>query len=927
VARYDGIRNGSEGASAIAVDSIGNVYVTGYGMGIGTDADYVTVKYNSSGDTLWLRKYNAFGNSFDIATSLSVDDFGNVYVTGWSRVSGANYDYLTIKYNSFGDTIWVRRYDGQGDSADWVSDLAVDGSGNVYVTGYSRNGTDYDYATIKYNSMGDTMWIRRYDGSGNDDDYAYGLDVDDSGNVYVTGWSVGSGTSVDYATIKYSSIGDALWERRYNGPSNSWDAAYDIALDEFNNVYVAGVSEEDFTIIKYNSNGDSLWVGRYDGFIDYRPIFLEVDISGNTYVTGTGWIGSNYDYITVKFDSTGDTLWGRSYNGIADSTDEPHALDVDDSGNVFVTGRSFKNVFESDYVTIKYDANGDTHWVRSYDNGSANSIAVDGSGNVYVTGRSSDRMTGSDYTTIKYESSGDTLWVRSYNGRMSSNDGAADVALDGFDNVYVAGSSYGKGTGLDYLTIKYSNMGDTLWVRRYDGQLNGHDEASALAIDISGNVYVTGWSYGTGSGSDYATVKYNSLGDTQWVRRYNGPGNYRDEAYAIALDDSGNVYVTGKSVRSGTDWDYATIKYNSSGDSLWVRRYNHGILNNTAFALAADDSGNVYVTGWSHGSGTDTDYATIKYDKDGNTIWERRYNGLGNGGDMAYAIDVDNSGNVYVTGYSRNGTDSDYATIKYNSIGDTLWVRRYDGPGISSDLARALVVDNSGNVYVTGESSNGTNMDYTTIKYNSNGDTLWVRRYNGSGNSSDDARTITLDGSGNVYVSGRSVGNGTGWDYATIKYSSDGDSLWVMRYNGSGNQEDQVSGLAVDDFGNVYVTGVSYGSGTFDDFVTIKYSQTVGIEEGNDKFKMKKLKYRLYQNLPNPFSKLTAISYQLKAPGHTTLKIYDISGRLVENLVDKPQKSGVYQIEWDGRKRASGIYFYRIQVNEFTATKKLILFH
>ncbi|HEX7402260.1 MAG TPA: SBBP repeat-containing protein, partial [candidate division Zixibacteria bacterium] len=179
---------------------------------------------------------------------------------------------------------------------------------------------------------------------------------------------------------------------------------------------------------------------------------------------------------------------------------------------------------------------------------------------------------------------------------------------------------------------------------------------------------------------------------------------------------------------------------------------------------------NVYVTGQSYG-GTDYDYATIKYYPNGDTAWVRRYNEPGNGSDYANAIAVDSSGNVYVTGQSYGGTDYDYATIKYYPNGDTTWVRRYNGPGNSDDGAYAMVVDGSGNVYVTGWSSgSGTSYDYTTIKYYPNGDTAWVKRYNGPGNADDYAFAIVLDGSVNVYVTGRSEGNGTDYDYATIKY-------------------------------------------------------------------------------------------------------------------------------------------------------------
>jgi hypothetical protein len=114
------------------------------------------------------------------------------------------------------------------------------------------------------------------------------------------------------------------------------------------------------------------------------------------------------------------------------------------------------------------------------------------------------------------------------------------------------------------------------------------------------------------------------------------------------------------------------------------------------------------------------------------------------------------------------------------------------------------------------------------------------------------------------------------------------------------------------------------------DFLTIKYSQTVGIEEERSDFGMRIAEYRLFQNVPNPFSQLTAISYQLKAPGHTTLKIYDLSGRLVETLVDKKQKGGIYSVDWHSEKVPSGIYFYQLNVRiglagDFVDTKKLIL--
>ena len=442
-------------------------------------------------------------------------------------------------------------------------------------------------------------------------------------------------------------------------------------------------------------------------------------------------------------------------------------------------------------------------WVARYNGPDTNSnydrawvIAVDNSGNVYVTGSSGEIWTRTDYATIKYYPNGDTVWVRRYSGPGNGleEDDPSAIAVDDFGNVYVTGASYASATAYDCATIKYYPNGDTAWVRRYDGPDNDVDGAGAMAVDNSGNVYVTGFSYSSATSGDYLTIKYHPNGDTAWVRTYNAPLNQQDRAYAIAVDDSGYVYVTGSSwVYVSEGYDYVTIKYYPNGDTAWVRRYN-GTVNahDEACAIAIDNSRNVYVTGSSQQIlyyPYNFDYTTIKYYPNGDTAWVRRYNGPGDSNDETKAIAVDGSGNVYVTGWSYGGgTSEDYATIKYYPNGDTAWVRRYNGPGDSTDWANAIAVDGSGNVYVTGWSyGGGTSADYTTIKYDFQGNELWVRRYNGPGNDPDAGYAIAVDGSGNVYVTGGSAQTHgypfNNYDFATIKYVQGPQPLIIRAFS------------------------------------------------------------------------------------------------------------------------------------------------
>lgn len=436
------------------------------------------------------------------------------------------------------------------------------------------------------------------------------------------------------------------------------------------------------------------------------------------------------------------------------------------------------------------------------------------------------------FTLPLFAQSVDTAWVRRYNGPGNGPDSACAIAVDNSGSVYVTGRSVGAGTGLDYATIKYYPNGDTAWVRRYNGSGNGDDYACAIIVDSSGNAYVTGYSRGNGTNYDYATIKYYSNGDTAWIRRYNGSmANEWGDAHPIAIDRYSNVYVTGSSLEGALD--YATIKYYPNGDTAWVRSYDGtGNSGNWASAIAVDQSGNVYVTGhirYANGSIQIDDIATVKYDSSGNRLWERIYGGPGNAYDYAYAMTIDSSGNIYVTGFTYViwwFETSDYLTLKYLPNGDTVWVRRYNGPANLDDCARAIVVDKSGNVLVTGYTNIGANATiYLTVKYYPDGEIAWTRTYFGPGEPNL-PKAIAVDDSGNVYVTGESGGSGTGSDYATIKYYSNGDTAWIKRYNGPPlTGEDAASAIAVDITGNVYVTGISVGNGTYQDYATIKYVQ------------------------------------------------------------------------------------------------------
>lgn len=432
-------------------------------------------------------------------------------------------------------------------------------------------------------------------------------------------------------------------------------------------------------------------------------------------------------------------------------------------------------------------------WVSRYDRtiDAARAVAASPDGSrVFVTG-GSGTAGGADPTagaivTIAYDAStGATLWRGSYRGAAGDRGNAVAVSLDGTE-VVVAGEATPEGADdTAYATIAYDGAtGAQLWARSYGGTATGDDVATSVVVTPSGVVVVTGTSNGRNYG-DYATIAYDAdTGRKRWVRRYNGPGNFEDDATSIALTAGGTAAVV-------TGWsdggDYATIAYDTStGDQLWIRRYDRGGSFDRAWAVAATDD-TVVVTGSSEaGAPTYSDYATVAYDSStGETRWTARYHGPGSADDGASDVAISPDGaNVFVTGHSpsEGAFNSDYATIGYEmASGRRLWVARYNASGVSEDYAKAIVTSPDGRtVFVTGSSyrSASSDTDFFTIAYDSStGDALWIRRYNGPANSWDDPSAITTAIGGAVtpdltlvFVTGASVGASGDYDYATVAF-------------------------------------------------------------------------------------------------------------------------------------------------------------
>ncbi|MCP4132457.1 MAG: hypothetical protein GY754_15905 [bacterium] len=379
------------------------------------------------------------------------------------------------------------------------------------------------------------------------------------------------------------------------------------------------------------------------------------------------------------------------------------------------------------------------------------------------------------------------------------------------------------GNAMEQLTVSY-----TIWSGTQILGSTETDMAAAIVTDSMGSLYITGTTYGSLDGNidagqgDVFLAKYNSAGEKQWTHQ-SGTAEC-DTAYAAAIDNSGSIYITGSTrgnfgdAAHAGDEDMFLAKYSPDGTREWSRQLGSS-ARDRASGVAADSSGNIYVTGHTLGNldgiqnTNSLDIFLVKYNSTGTKLWTKLISSMS----ISSKIVIDSLDNIYIAdGYYS------LSLTKFNSDGEMQWTQESDTGAATIDLVSGMVIDSSGNIYFTGftngvldGNTNAGNYDIFLAKYNSDGEKQWTRQL---GTEEEDRSSgVALDSSGDLYISGFTKGGFDGntlsgqTDTILAKYDSSGVKQWTSQLDS--DSSDQATGIVIDNSDNIFVAG--YASGSF----------------------------------------------------------------------------------------------------------------
>jgi hypothetical protein len=765
----------------------------------------------------WLRSFRAQGLCSDRVSKIKADNSGNVYIAGYASADRGQPDYFVMKRDAQGDTLWFYYYDSGFRGEDYVRDLAVDNSGNVFITGESDRtfAGNRDAVTIKLNSSGVQQWIARYPSPTAGETFANSIAVDATGNVYIAGQHRPSSGSYDWFVVKYNSSGTQQWADIYNGPGSAEDEALAISIAPNGNATACGYIHSgnanggtNLYVKQYSSTGTTVWSDTYT-----NPVFngpdrakgLGFSAAGDLYVGGetNNSAGFSTDAVALKYNSAGARQWDFIY--VDPLTTDEYVLDVkvDNNGNTFIAGTDYTNGFVS-----RINANGTAGWMKrwrgplpfGYD--VIYAMEIDNNGGVYTTGRGV--YPGVDHYgnggmanqfIAKFNDNGDSLWTYRSADTLTPSMGFAITALNG--KVYAGGFKNDSAYHNENLYVMIADTtGPALaeWV--YNGKGDAITRGQFVRIDAQNNVYCAATTdrLGFQTGLDVSIVKYDAAGTQLWERYYTSPGWNNDTLTGMELNPSGQLVlsISSDSAQLKNNYRQSLVTMDSNGNFIDTAWYLPSPLGSTlANAMLMRNDGSVVIGATSNLIGG----VMIFFDASGAVQWSAKLDSTQFAATKINSLAAFPNNDIAVAGMVQTGGGNTGKGVvqRFTALGARLWTADFDSANVY-DEAKDVTVSPSGEVSVTGLSGYTTTGTSALMTFNgTTGAILWRKSYNPNTTNEYGVKVRYTPAGNLVYIC-------RGWTgfvarYTTVQFSGTGIFQWATVYSQQASDREPVDML------------------------------------------------------------------------------------------------------------------------------------
>lgn len=521
------------------------------------------------------------------------------------------------------------------------------------------------------------------------------------------------------------------------------------------------------------------------------------------------------------------------------------------------------------------------------------------------------------------------LWMKTYNNPNGTGmDFCEKSVIDAQGNIYMTGSTRTANTSDDVMLLKYNSAGTFLWSKTYNYSYNGIEQPNDIAVDNNGNIYITGTSTRAQGSYDCLLLKFDSNGNIIWVKRINKTNFSQRQAEGVSLVLRDGIYV-GVNFNYDGDSECGIAKYSFNGDSLAY--LSLGMLQNYTYGMqkmVQDNSMNIYaICSGDILPNEEEDFLVKKINTNGSLtqVWSKIYTGTSHLNDRARDIAVGPDGNILVTGYTNvNNQGANVLLLKVGRDDGAFLFQKTFNNAINNqnDYGERISFDNNSNIIIGGATNALNSPDnILLLKYSPAGTLIWSKEYSHTGNRYDWIRDMKTDNAGNIYLNAECFdqpNQTTG--ILTAKFSQAGELDWFIEKSAQTTSQ-SVNTLHIIADGSLIISGNTEVTGTRKTML-VKYGSTIGIEPVSNEVPAE---FVLSQNYPNPFNPVTSIKYLIPQSSSVLLKVYDILGNEVATLVNEFKPVGTYEVEFNAKQLSSGVYFYKLLVGEYTIVKKMQL--